>query len=161
MYRNNISHPSRVWRNRENYSLHHGIISLGLGFLSSLSYPAAAAGSHGRPPAAGASSSLLLPSPTLLFLCCWCSLCAERLAGRCVLCRRCRVPIRRFSRRLDPCSARIRRLDPCSARIRRRRDPCRGRRRPGGPCAPARPRRRCWWCWLLEVGGEKGTLTLG
>ena len=28
MYRNYISHPSRVWRNRHNYSLLHGINSL-------------------------------------------------------------------------------------------------------------------------------------
>ena len=56
MYKIYISHPSRVWRNTSHYSLHHGIISLGLGIplLSSLPTsqppPPAAMAGH-RPPA--------------------------------------------------------------------------------------------------------------
>ena len=147
MYRIYISHPSKVWKNTIYYSLLHGIISLDpLPLLPTLPQPpppSPAAMVGRRPP--GSPSSLLLPSPSLLFLC-WshdrCLLCAGRLvAGRI-----CRAPI---------CAASRRRRRAYSAPGRRRRPLARPGRR--GPLARPGPGLLCSCCRRrLEPHGGRG-----
>ena len=141
MYRNYISHPSRVWRNTSHYSLHHGIISLASfspPYLHQLPPP---------PPAAGASSPLLLPfSP----LCCWRrrGLCLWRGRHLACLCRGAlpclwRRWIRHLRRRIRLWRRRIRLPPRCSrCWIHRRRMAsllcCRRRLAPAGLARPGR-----------------------